>query len=250
MNNRTFCVGDVHGCLTELLELLLVCRWNLDIDTLVFVGDLVDRGPDPRGVVGTIMTLQRNHPGRVLICRGNHDDKVVQWFDRVQREKTTGKPNQMRRPHDKVLAEWESLTADQVAWLQNLPVLVTPAPGWIAVHAGFEATPREKQRDDKLMRVRWVFPDTGKMAPMGPDFDQPEGSVYWTEMWEGPENVVYGHAVHSLSTPRVDRPRPGVECWGIDTGACFGGRLTALCLETREVFQVQAKRKYSNLVHE
>ncbi len=58
---------------------------------------------------------------------------------------------------------------------------------------------------------------------------------------------MYGHAVHSLKRPRLDRPFPNVEVWGIDTGCCFGGRLTALCLETREVFQVDARATYADL---
>ena len=74
--------------------------------------------------------------------------------------------------------------------------------------------------------------------------------MYWTSKWIGPDNVVYGHAVHSLKSPRVDRPVPGVECWGIDTGCCFGGRLTALCIETREIVQVDAREKYADLKRE
>jgi hypothetical protein len=70
------------------------------------------------------------------------------------------------------------------------------------------------------------------------------GAHFWTEFWSGPESVVYGHNVHSEENPLIEEVSPGVTCYGLDTGCCFGGRLTALILETKEIVQVQAKRAY------
>jgi diadenosine tetraphosphatase ApaH/serine/threonine PP2A family protein phosphatase len=61
--------------------------------------------------------------------------------------------------------------------------------------------------------------------------ETPEGAVSWWTLWKGPESVIYGHAVHSLVSPRIDEPQPGIRCIGIDTGCVFGGRLTAAIID-------------------
>jgi bis(5'-nucleosyl)-tetraphosphatase (symmetrical) len=56
--------------------------------------------------------------------------------------------------------------------------------------------------------------------------------------------VIHGHNVNSLESPLIEEPAPGAFCYGLDTGCCFGGRLSALILETKEIVQVPAKRIY------
>ena len=131
--------------------------------------------------------------------------------------------------------------------IEALPIVGDAATDWLVVHGGFDATPIETQKPSKMLRCRWIDAATGKMKSLDMDGGAPPGTVWWAERWAGPKNVVYGHAVHSLERPRVDRNAAGAECWGIDTGCCFGGRLTALVLETREVLQVNARAKYAEL---
>lgn len=155
-------------------------------------------------------------------------------------------------------AEWRALSRAQRAWLKASPLWLD-LPGsigsWLAVHAGFEPKPLKEQRADRVIRVRYVDPKTGDIAPyVDGTLNQPSGSILWQAAWKGPQNIVYGHAVHSREEPRVDhidvtdRGRfESIVCVGIDTGCCFGGRLTAMILDAfgRYRFeQVQAKRIY------
>jgi hypothetical protein len=78
--------------------------------------------------------------------------------------------------------------------------------------------------------------------------DAPDGVEPWAARWSGPQSVVYGHMVHDLTTPRIDRPADDVWCYGIDTGCCFGGHLTALILPERRLVQVPAERAYAELL--
>jgi len=247
--SRILAIGDVHGCLELLERLMGQVNYEPASDRLVFVGDLLDRGPDPAGVVRFVRALQAK--GNVQCVKGNHEDKCLRWFERVERERKTGKKNGMQSPHPDRLAQWNELTVEDRVWLDRLPVTLEVADGWLAVHAGFEAVPMAQQQPDRMMRVRWIDKMTGSHKGLDRDandpFAIPTGCVNWMDRWAGPQNVVYGHAVHSRKTPRIDRPAPGIETWGIDTGACFGGRLTALCLETREVFQVEDGKSYARL---
>jgi serine/threonine protein phosphatase 1 len=69
---RTFVVGDVHGRCAQLHGLLEMIPRDESVDTLVFLGDLIDRGPDAPGCVELVMKLQRDNPERVICLRGNH----------------------------------------------------------------------------------------------------------------------------------------------------------------------------------
>ena len=78
---RTFVIGDIHGE-SEALDRLMMRLPDLEHDdTLIFIGDYLDRGPDPRGVVERVRLIQRFSPAKVVALRGNHEDKWIQCFD-------------------------------------------------------------------------------------------------------------------------------------------------------------------------
>lgn len=240
---RTTVIGDVHGCIDELRELveLVGFRRGAD-DKLVLLGDLMDRGPDPAGCVRYAREIGADS---VL---GNHCEKHVRWRRRQAEAAAGGRPNQMRPLPEKQLRENEALSAEDMAWLASRPVTIALGGSWVAVHAGFEpGVPMEAQKPDRMTRIRWVDAATNRYAPLGEDFGQPPGTVFWAERYRGPHSVVYGHFVHQNGEPRQDEPVPGVFCVGIDTGCVYGGRLTAMVLEpgARPGFvQVRARREY------
>jgi hypothetical protein len=236
---RTIVVGDVHGCLAELDELLAQLAIRRGVDRLVFAGDLVDRGPDPVGVVRRVRELKAE---AVL---GNHEEKHLRWARHEAKKRTQpGYKNPMKPFNDKTLREHEALRPDDLAFLERLPLRIRLEPGWVVVHAGFEpGRPVDRQFENACLRVRYVRSD-GKMASIDKLGEKPSGTVRWATRWPGPENVVYGHAVYDLTTPQRDTPAPNILCLGIDTGCCFGGHLTALILPTLELVQVKARAEY------
>ena len=91
--------------------------------------------------------------------------------------------------------------------------MLHPLPGWVLVHGGlFPKLTLDQQlrKKDKLIRLRWLDTD-GDSAPLDDDTasDGPAGSQPWMAAYDGPDNVVYGHAVHSLSRPRIDHQPHG-----------------------------------------
>lgn len=78
---KTFVVGDVHGRCAQLRLLLEMLPRDEGSDTLVFLGDLIDRGPDAPGCVDLVMKLQRENPERVLCLRGNHEQMLLEFIE-------------------------------------------------------------------------------------------------------------------------------------------------------------------------
>jgi serine/threonine protein phosphatase 1 len=78
---RTFVIGDVHGRRAQLHSLLEMLPRDSDVDTLVFLGDLIDRGADAPGVVSHVLELKRATPERVVTLRGNHEQMLLDLLD-------------------------------------------------------------------------------------------------------------------------------------------------------------------------
>jgi bis(5'-nucleosyl)-tetraphosphatase (symmetrical) len=226
-------IGDIHGCVDELRELLcLLC----DVPTIVTTGDLVDRGPDPIGVIKLLRESQI-----ASVC-GNHDEKLIRWLRHEEKRRTTGKPNPMQSVSPAEAETYRQLDKSDIAYVLSMPDYLRIADT-LVVHAGFmPGVAIEKQKPGDMLRIRWIDNATGKMAVLTDDLSQPLNTTYWMELWRGP-NVVYGHSVHSLTDIRIDRTPHGW-CAGIDTGCVFGGRLSALLIPTMEIVQVQARKAY------
>jgi serine/threonine protein phosphatase 1 len=77
----TYVIGDLHGRRAQLGALLELIPRDAERDTLVFLGDLVDRGPDIPGLVGDVLALAAEHPARVVCLRGNHEQMLLDFVD-------------------------------------------------------------------------------------------------------------------------------------------------------------------------
>lgn len=243
-------VGDVHGCLEELDELLHVISFNPATMRLVFLGDLMDRGPDPVGCVRRVREL-----GAECVM-GNHEDKHLRWRKHEDKRKATGKLNPMKPMAEPERLANEALSDDDIAWMKTLPVKLHLIHNFWGVHAG--CVPNislDKQEPSQMMRVRYIGSD-GKPVPLNPDKSQPEGTVYWATLWRGPESIIYGHCIHERFGVRynaglIDELTGQAKsyCLGIDTGCCMGHKLTAGIIDPKNSDAVQmvyipAKRAY------
>lgn len=216
---RTIIIGDVHGCLEEFRALLTLVSYELGRDRAVQLGDLMDRGPDP---VGCVRLAQEQ---RIEVLRGNHEDKHIRWR---RHEQTRGaKKNPVQGIHG-VRAEQNLALSDQdLQWLNGNPLMLDLGEGLVAVHGGLEPAYPVAKQSNAVARVRYVDAE-GKMVGFQEGrLEQPADTVFWSSRWTGPESVVYGHAIYSLTEPRIDRFAGGA-CYGIDTGCVYGGQLTAM----------------------
>jgi hypothetical protein len=242
--DRTLVIGDVHGCLDELRDLLKVVSFVQGSDRLVFVGDLMDRGPEPAACVKFVRELGAE------CVESNHDEKFPRFRQHEANRAVTGKKNPMRLSAERQ-AQHALLSDDDVAWLKGLPRVLHINPSLVVVHAGLEPAFKVADQSDAVIRVRYVD-DSGVMKGYSEgSLEQPANTILWAERWKGPESVIYGHAVHSLGNPRVDRFDGGA-CYGIDTGCVYGGHLSAAVVvpgRDVEFVQVRARLAYYDLGH-
>lgn len=221
---RTLVVGDVHGCIQELDDLLKAVEFRIS-DRLIFAGDLLDRGPDPVGVVRRAREL------RAESVLGNHEEKHLRYRKhRLRAASEPGYKNPMQPMRGTRLAEHEALSDEDWAYIEAMPLYLRIAPGWVVVHAGLRpGITVEKQDKNVLTRMRYLRLVDGKMLKLGDELATPETAAFWSTVWTGPESVIYGH--HVQRTVGIDEPAPGVKCVGIDTGCAFGRSLTAAIFE-------------------
>lgn len=207
---RTVFVGDVHGCVEEL-DALLEHVGLSPSDRLVMVGDLVVRGPAPRGVLDRLIDLGARS------VRGNHEDRLL-------RMRAGDVPvGAQQRP------TFEALKKRHWEWLAGLPYWIDlPEHDVRVVHAGvLPGVAIEAQAPRTLMNIRCLSAAGEPVEKRGPDL--------WGLTYAGPPHVVFGHSAAS---------EPQLHAWatGLDTGCVYGGRLTAMVLRAGERPPPQSER--------
>ena len=78
---KTFVVGDIHGRCAQLLTLIDMLPRDPETDTLVFLGDLIDRGADAPGCVSSVLKLCQENPKGVICLRGNHEQMLLDFLE-------------------------------------------------------------------------------------------------------------------------------------------------------------------------
>lgn len=247
MAGRTFAIGDIHGETSHLFK-LMACLPKLDEkDTLVFVGDYVDRGPKSADVVDYVRTLGARTPAKVVCLRGNHEDawiRVVEhgWDEFVappgngclaaMRSYTGGAfPREgelPKRDEQMALTSGSFFPDDVIDWFRTLPYWFEDEHA-IYVHAG-------------LPRVAGAF--------VHPDAAPDPQVLLWLRDADFFKNyrgktVVFGHTRTEYLPPELSGYTPedpsdlwaGENCVGIDTGCGNGGFLTALELPAMNVYE-------------
>jgi len=212
-DSTTCVIGDIHGCHTALTLLLQQVRHRAD--TIVFLGDYVDRGPQSKEVVATILSLSTTHP-RVVPLMGNHDYLFLQYltggnhsiFFQVGGLRTLASyglsPTSTREEINRLVPP------EHIAFFKSLSLF------WEDRHALYVHAGLQPGRHLSQQTMQWCLWARESFLLSTPDYGKP---------------VVFGHTVFPepyLATDKI----------GIDTGAVYGGRLTALLLPDREVISV------------
>lgn len=258
----TYATGDVQGCFDELQALLAQFGFKKN-DRLWFVGDLVNRGPKSLAVLRYVRDLG----DRAVVVLGNHDLHLVSQFEGFERSRKDDTfQDVLRAPDAKALVDW----------LRTRPMMHVEG-GYAMVHAGllpqwsiaksvslgnevekalagpdyreFLKNMYGSQPDqwsdslagwdrlrvivNAMTRLRFCTPQ-GKMDFRAKDTTPPPGHLPWFETRKDKETIVCGHwsALGVKTTEKLA---------ALDSGCVWGGKLTALRLEDRALFQVPCR---------
>ena len=240
-------IGDVHGCFDELEALMgklgYVIEAGLDVKEgapyrvthpegrkLIFVGDLVDRGPKSPEVLRLVMDMCKS--GIAFCVTGNHDDKLKRALQ--GRDVTVN--HGLAESLEQMSHESGEFKRDVIAFLDKLISHYVFDGGRLAVsHAGL----KEHYIGRGSPRIR-CFAMYGETTGEIDEFGLPVRHN-WAKDYRGKTMLVYGH------TP-VPEPEWLNHTLNIDTGCVFGGKLTALRYPERDIVQVDAARVYAEPV--
>ena len=218
-----YAIGDIHGCLEPLRELLAQLRVGPQ-DELVFLGDYIDRGPDSKGVLDYLVAerkpnwhlLRGNHEQMLLNCLGQPNPVAASnWL--LNGGHQTLQSHMPKEKHDEIRGEGVRelllpyLPQSHVELLNALP-LTYETPEYFFCHAGINLDkPLSAQEADDLLWIRRKFLDDPRPTP---------------------KLVVHGHT----PVEKVDLSRDRIN---LDTGCVYGGFLTALSLPDKKIYQVK-----------
>ena len=209
----TLFIGDVHGCIHELEELLRRAGYNQKMQ-LVLVGDLINKGPDS----ASVLELAKNLGAKVVL--GNHEIKFLQYIrdNRTDSEELEA----IKRNMGASLHSWQE-------WLESWP-LYLETPDWLVVHAGIAPGKHPRDTSSRLLTKMRTWDGSGQ------NIKHPDNPP-WYHFYKDRKLVVFGHwAMRGL----VLRSN----AIGLDTGCVYGGHLTAVSWPDKRFYQVKAHTVY------
>ena len=211
---KTFIIGDVHGCLDMLQQLIDKIACSPDRDTLIFLGDYIDRGDDPKGVVDYILELSRDF-SKIETLKGNHEAMFLNFLRGIDSEifmvnggwrtlESYGAYN--------LQDDVSAIPSDHRKFYASLKMYIELDDYYI-VHAGFKpGIEIENQVEDDMLWIRKSFTSSNH------DFGK---------------KVIFGHT--PFQEPLVMKNKIG-----LDTGAVYGNKLTCLELPGERFHFVEA----------
>ncbi len=207
--HRQIIIGDIHGCYDELQYLLDKVGLNKD-DQIISAGDIIDRGPKSMEVV----KFFREGKECLVVC-GNHERKHLNKIYTYAQEITK--------------LQFGQYYDETINWMRNLPYFYEN-DDVIVVHAALIPGLELKKQPQEVL----CGSTSGQRY-----LEQTLNGKSWYKAYRGNKPIVFGHLFVG-DTPLIYNDR----VYGIDTGACHGGFLTAITIPDFKVYSVKAKEDY------
>ncbi|MEQ8905235.1 metallophosphoesterase [Ekhidna sp.] len=222
---RTLVMGDIHGNLKALEQCLERCRFDLENDKLIQLGDVCDRHPDTALVVEKLIKIPN-----LIAIRGNHDPWLEEWLRSEEVNPAWPDNGGISTIQSYIQAGDKIDRSKHLAFLENQVDFHVDEENRVFIHAGFT-------------------------NPKGPAFEQPSSNCYWDRsLWltsmkaritgQQPDLLNAFNEIYIGHTPTIkwqqDTPMQAFNVWNLDTGAGWHGKLTVMDINTKEYWQSDA----------
>lgn len=228
MEGRTFVIGDIHGALKALQQILK--RANVtENDTLIFLGDYVDGWSDAAGVINYLIELKTTH--KCVFIKGNHDELFLTW---LQKEKHN--PQWLTHGGQASIDSYKNLSkgerAIHIHFFENLENYYLDSENRLFLHAGFTS---DKGVEKEAFIKNFYWDRTLWEMALAMDKNLSPESLYFPKRLKHYAEIYIGHTV--LSRINENTPQQRFNVWNIDTSAAFMGPLTIMDIDTKEFWQ-------------
>lgn len=228
MKNRTLVIGDIHGALKALIQVLDKAKVT-ESDTLIFLGDYVDGWSDAANVVAYLIQLKSTH--NCVFLKGNHDELCLDWLT-----KETNNPQWLLHGGQTTVDAYSKLTTLEksvhIQFLENLELYHLDNENRLYVHAGFT---NENGVEKEAFTKQFYWDRTLWEMAIAMDKNLDENSVLYPKRLKNYKEIYIGHT--ALTRIGMDKPFKAANVWNIDTGAAYKSPLTIIDVDTKEYWQ-------------
>jgi serine/threonine protein phosphatase 1 len=226
---RTFAIGDIHGGLKALIQVLNKLEVK-EGDKIIFMGDYVDGWSESAQVVQFLIELSKNFD--CVFIKGNHDVWCENWL----KDTSDVNPSWYIHGGKETMESYEGFSEEEktqhLNFFQNLPLYHLDDNNRLFLHAGFTSLHGvEKEKHQEYFytdRSLWEM-----LLVM--DRSIPQDSILYPKRLQHYKEIYIGHT----PTTNYDESSPiNIESvWNIDTGAAFKGKVTGMNIDTKAYFQ-------------
>ncbi len=227
---RTIAIGDIHGGLKALIQLLDEINITPD-DTLIFLGDYVDGWKDSANVVSYLIELAKQNS--CIFLRGNHDDLTYRWLK-------TGELNEKWLQHggQSSIDAYRDFTSEEIKnhldFYEQMVNYYIDKQNRLFVHAGFTNLhgPEQEYHESSFYWDRTLWE-----TALSLDLSMQTTHKFYPARLKLFKEIFIGHTPVS----RIDEEKPikMANVWNIDTGAAFKGKLSGIDVDSKNVWQSQ-----------
>lgn len=226
---RTFVIGDIHGGLKALIQLLNQLEVKEE-DTLIFLGDYVDGWSESAQVVELLITISKEI--NCIFIKGNHDVWCQNWL-KTGHVDATWYMHGGKETMESYSGFSEDAKKQHLIFFENTVLYHIDSENRLFIHAGFTSMHGVEK---EVFTACFYFDRTlWEMALALDSSNIAEDSSIYPNRLKHYSEIYIGH------TPTTNfgftRPTKAANVWNIDTGAAFKGKLSAINLDTKDVFQ-------------
>ena len=233
--SRTIILGDIHGESHKLKKVLSLCDFDYENDTLIQLGDVVDRGLDPFGCIFELLKIKK-----LQLIQGNHDWCFLNWV------RTIGYNFNGQHGSSITMNEWLKLNNSEKLIVENFfssqKLSLIDSQNRLFVHAGINVDSDIQIKEDLLWsRSFFMYLLSSQKNKM------PKKLQKWNEIFVGHNaTICFKRSKKGIISENNSNKKLGTtlpinihNVWNIDTGSGFeGGVLTAMDIDTKEIWQI------------